>query len=74
MSTAVKPVKRPRSSDPKVVAKKKAPQPVPIREPLKVLLCASEAMPFIKTGGLADVVGALPVALKEEGVDARRAG
>ena len=39
--------------------------------PLKVLLCASEAMPFIKTGGLADVVGALPVALNQEGLDVR---
>jgi starch synthase len=31
---------------------------------IKVLLVASEAAPFAKTGGLADVVGALPVALK----------
>ena len=46
-------------------------EPVAEKEPMKVLLCASEAMPFIKTGGLADVVGALPVALKQEGVDAR---
>lgn len=36
------------------------------------LLCvASEAVPFIKTGGLADVVGALPAALAEEGVATR---
>jgi len=28
--------------------------------PLKILLVASEAVPFAKTGGLADVVGALP--------------
>lgn len=38
---------------------------------MKVLLCASEGTPFIKTGGLADVVGALPKALKANGVDIR---
>ena len=27
---------------------------------IKVLMVASEAVPFIKTGGLADVVGSLP--------------
>ena len=32
---------------------------------------ASEAVPFIKTGGLADVAGSLPKALKEQGVDVR---
>src|SRR5579862_7428933 len=31
---------------------------------IKVLMVASEATPFAKTGGLADVVGALPAALK----------
>jgi starch synthase len=36
-----------------------------------VLFAAAEAVPFIKTGGLADVIGALPQALKAEGVDAR---
>jgi len=36
--------------------------------PLKVLAVASEGFPFIKTGGLADVVGALPAALAGEGV------
>lgn len=36
--------------------------------PLRVLAVASEAFPFIKTGGLADVVGALPAALAPEGI------
>jgi len=38
---------------------------------LRVLFVASEGVPFAKTGGLADVVGALPLALKELGVDVR---
>ena len=37
----------------------------------RVLLAASEAWPLVKTGGLADVVGALPGALRGLGVDAR---
>ena len=37
----------------------------------KVLIVASEAVPFVKTGGLADVVGALAKSLRELGVDAR---
>ncbi len=38
---------------------------------MKVLYVASEAVPFCKTGGLADVAGTLPKALKEAGVDVR---
>ncbi len=38
---------------------------------LKVLYVASEAVPFTKTGGLADVAGSLPKALKKQGVDVR---
>ncbi len=38
---------------------------------LKVLSVASEVYPLIKTGGLADVTGALPKALAAEGVDMR---
>jgi starch synthase len=35
---------------------------------MRVLAVASEAYPLVKTGGLADVVGALPAALAAEGV------
>ncbi len=38
---------------------------------MKVLFVASEAVPFSKTGGLADVAFALPKALRKEKVDAR---
>ena len=38
---------------------------------LKLLLAASEVVPFAKTGGLADVAGSLPIALEEMGVDVR---
>jgi starch synthase len=34
---------------------------------MKILMVASEATPFAKTGGLADVLGALPSALAESG-------
>lgn len=36
---------------------------------MKVAFVASEVVPFAKTGGLADVAGALPVELKKSGVD-----
>lgn len=38
---------------------------------MKILFCASESAPYAKTGGLADVIGALPKALLEKGCDAR---
>ena len=38
---------------------------------LRVLSVASEVFPLVKTGGLADVVGALPAALAREGVAVR---
>jgi len=34
---------------------------------MKIVMCASEVVPFAKTGGLADVAGALPLALEERG-------
>lgn len=37
----------------------------------KILFAASECVPFVKTGGLADVVGALPPVLKARGIDIR---
>lgn len=37
---------------------------------MKVMIASSEATPFIKTGGLADVVGALPIYLKKLDVEA----
>jgi starch synthase len=39
--------------------------------PLRVLSVASEVYPLVKTGGLADVAGALPAALKGCGVEMR---
>jgi starch synthase len=39
--------------------------------PIRVLAVASEVYPIVKTGGLADVVGALPAARKEHGVATR---
>ncbi len=36
---------------------------------MRVVMAASEAVPYAKTGGLADVVGALPAALRRLGID-----
>lgn len=38
---------------------------------MKILFVTSEAVPLVKTGGLADVSGALPAALRELGEDIR---
>jgi starch synthase len=38
---------------------------------MKVLIASPEVYPFVKTGGLADVTGALPKALKKLGIDVR---
>ncbi len=34
---------------------------------MRIAICASEVVPFAKTGGLADVAGALPIALEDLG-------
>lgn len=38
---------------------------------MKVLFAASEIHPLIKTGGLADVAGALPIALRKKDIDVK---
>lgn len=38
---------------------------------IKILFAASEIYPLIKTGGLADVAGALPIALRSKGLDVK---
>lgn len=40
-----------------------------LRQKVKVLFISSEVAPFSKTGGLADVSGALPKALRQRGLD-----
>jgi starch synthase len=39
--------------------------------PLSVFFLASEAEPFVKVGGLGDVAGSLPRALRQQGIDIR---
>lgn len=41
---------------------------------MNVLFLVSEAYPLVKTGGLADVVGALPAALAELGEEVANMG
>ena len=41
------------------------------RAGIQVVMCSAEAVPFIKVGGLADVVGTLPKALEKLGVRVR---
>ncbi|MGD8931829.1 MAG: glycogen/starch synthase, partial [Chromatiales bacterium] len=38
---------------------------------MKILFSSSEATPLVKTGGLADVAGSLPAALRAQGHDCR---
>ena len=42
-----------------------------VNRPLRILVLAAECTPFVKTGGLADVIGALPKAIKAMGHDVR---
>jgi len=44
---------------------------MPAAVPMKVLHVAAEVFPLVKTGGLADVAGALPPALVKAGADVR---
>lgn len=46
-------------------------QEMAMAKAMRVVFLASEAVPFAKTGGLADVAGALPQALKALGSDVR---
>jgi len=46
-----------------------APELLPADGRINVVYAASEAAPFAKTGGLADVAGALPAVLAERGAD-----
>ena len=63
------------AADKQAASEAAAPASAPVRSAFAdvpaVLIAAAEAAPLAKTGGLADVVGALPKYLKEIGVDAR---
>lgn len=54
-----------------MVARKRSQQNDKSEKPLKILFVATEVSPFSKTGGLGDVAGSLPKALRQRGVDIR---
>jgi starch synthase len=73
MSTRIAPIRAPSGalSGAPVAAPSGVPSGAPVAAPLKVLAVASEMFPLLKTGGLADVVGALPAALAPWGIEMR---
>lgn len=56
-----------KQTEPKTAGKTLKPVTVSVEKKISIAFVASEASPFIKTGGLADVIGSLPVALSESG-------
>ncbi len=78
-STTKRAAKKPASPAKKAAATKAPTKPQSSAKPkksvknndLKILFCTSEAQPYIASGGLADVAGALPPALVANGVDCR---
>ena len=52
-------------------ARRRSNNPTLSLPPLRILYATPECAPLVKTGGLGDVAGALPVALRQIGLDAR---
>jgi starch synthase len=53
------------------VVSSEKPTPAGQKPPMKILMVASEMVPFIKAGGLSDIVGSLSAELKSMGHDVR---
>jgi starch synthase len=61
-----------RACEPQLYPESAAPPPEPnVPEDTRVLMVASEATPFAKSGGLADVIGALSPTLRARGLEVR---